>query len=180
MFWIDFLIYFCTRNQCSLLINHFTTSWICVDVLKWINTIIDLYSVCSFSYRRTVGIYSTRVARNKWQSLERRVCDVIMQRMTISNMEADMNRLLKVTFCTFTWMVPLGFLSVQNCQSSSSSVKTQRSAALSPSTGFCCPKGFFLEWEIKGDMLKSGIIILNIDWLYYWLYFFSCIHSIHC
>ncbi|XP_070763044.1 kinesin-like protein KIF21A [Enoplosus armatus] len=47
------------------------------------------------SYRRTVGIYSTRVARNKWQSLERRISDVIMQRMTISNMEADMNRLLK-------------------------------------------------------------------------------------
>uniref|UniRef100_A0A665WLH2 Kinesin family member 21A n=1 Tax=Echeneis naucrates TaxID=173247 RepID=A0A665WLH2_ECHNA len=41
------------------------------------------------------GVYSTRVARNKWQSLERRICDVIMQRMTISNMEADMNRLLK-------------------------------------------------------------------------------------
>ncbi|XP_019934552.1 kinesin-like protein KIF21A isoform X7 [Paralichthys olivaceus] len=48
-----------------------------------------------FSYRRTVGVYFTRVARNKWLSLERRVCDVIMQRMTISNMEADMNRLLK-------------------------------------------------------------------------------------
>ncbi|XP_075884719.1 kinesin-like protein KIF21A [Nelusetta ayraudi] len=47
------------------------------------------------SYRRTVGIYSTRVARIKWQSLERRISDVIMQRMTISNMEADMNRLLK-------------------------------------------------------------------------------------
>ncbi|XP_041652427.1 kinesin-like protein KIF21A isoform X1 [Cheilinus undulatus] len=47
------------------------------------------------SYRRTAGIYSTRVARNKWQSLERRVTDIIMQRMTISNMEADMNRLLK-------------------------------------------------------------------------------------
>ncbi|KAM7397134.1 hypothetical protein PAMP_020131 [Pampus punctatissimus] len=47
------------------------------------------------SYRRTVGIYSTRIARNKWQSLERRISDVIMQRMTISNMEADMNRLLK-------------------------------------------------------------------------------------
>nr|XP_043891533.1 kinesin-like protein KIF21A isoform X5 [Solea senegalensis] len=46
-------------------------------------------------YRRTVGIYSTRVARNKWQCLERRICDIIMQRMTISNMEADMNRLLK-------------------------------------------------------------------------------------
>ncbi|CAK6954541.1 kinesin-like protein KIF21A [Scomber scombrus] len=47
------------------------------------------------SYRRTVGIYSTRIARNKWSSLERRISDVIMQRMTISNMEADMNRLLK-------------------------------------------------------------------------------------
>ncbi|XP_042267803.1 kinesin-like protein KIF21A isoform X7 [Thunnus maccoyii] len=47
------------------------------------------------SYRRTVGIYSTRIARNKWQTLERRITDVIMQRMTISNMEADMNRLLK-------------------------------------------------------------------------------------
>ncbi|XP_059190323.1 LOW QUALITY PROTEIN: kinesin-like protein KIF21A [Centropristis striata] len=47
------------------------------------------------SYRRTVGVYSTRIARNKWQSLERRITDVIMQRMTISNMETDMNRLLK-------------------------------------------------------------------------------------
>nr|XP_046249434.1 kinesin-like protein KIF21A isoform X3 [Scatophagus argus] len=47
------------------------------------------------SYRRTAGVYSTRVARGKWQSLERRISDVIMQRMTISNMEADMNRLLK-------------------------------------------------------------------------------------
>jgi len=32
----------------------------------------------------------------KWQLLERRVTDIIMQRMTISNMEADMNRLLTV------------------------------------------------------------------------------------
>ncbi|XP_056273815.1 kinesin-like protein KIF21A isoform X3 [Pseudoliparis swirei] len=47
------------------------------------------------SYRRTAGINSTRIARNKWQSLERRITDVIMQRMTISNMEADMNHLLK-------------------------------------------------------------------------------------
>ncbi|XP_034061433.1 kinesin-like protein KIF21A isoform X4 [Gymnodraco acuticeps] len=46
------------------------------------------------SYRRS-GILSTRIARNKWQSLERRITDVIMQRMTISNMEAEMNRLLK-------------------------------------------------------------------------------------
>uniref|UniRef100_A0A8C8GF04 Kinesin motor domain-containing protein n=1 Tax=Oncorhynchus tshawytscha TaxID=74940 RepID=A0A8C8GF04_ONCTS len=41
------------------------------------------------------SIYSTRVARVKWQSLERRISDVIMQRMTISNMESEMNRLLK-------------------------------------------------------------------------------------
>ncbi|XP_030645550.1 kinesin-like protein KIF21A isoform X2 [Chanos chanos] len=44
---------------------------------------------------RTGGVYSTRVARAKWQSLERRISDIIMQRMTISNMETDMNRLLK-------------------------------------------------------------------------------------
>uniref|UniRef100_A0A1A8KMV7 Kinesin family member 21A n=2 Tax=Nothobranchius kuhntae TaxID=321403 RepID=A0A1A8KMV7_NOTKU len=49
----------------------------------------------TWSYRRTTGVYSTRGARNKWQTLERRISDVIMQRMTISNMEADMNRLLK-------------------------------------------------------------------------------------
>uniref|UniRef100_A0A8C5FEC7 Kinesin family member 21A n=1 Tax=Gadus morhua TaxID=8049 RepID=A0A8C5FEC7_GADMO len=36
-----------------------------------------------------------RAARGKWQSLERRISDIIMQRMTLSNMEADMNRLLK-------------------------------------------------------------------------------------
>ncbi|XP_041965700.1 kinesin-like protein KIF21A isoform X2 [Alosa sapidissima] len=45
--------------------------------------------------RRTAGLYYSRVARGKWQTLERRISDVIMQRMTISNMEADMNRLLK-------------------------------------------------------------------------------------
>uniref|UniRef100_A0A667YXA4 Kinesin family member 21A n=1 Tax=Myripristis murdjan TaxID=586833 RepID=A0A667YXA4_9TELE len=50
---------------------------------------------CWSSYRRAAGVYSTRMARNKWQSLERRISDVIMQRMTISNMETDMNRLLK-------------------------------------------------------------------------------------
>ncbi|XP_075284531.1 kinesin-like protein KIF21A isoform X7 [Opisthocomus hoazin] len=42
----------------------------------------------------TSRIYSSRAARMKWQLLERRVTDIIMQRMTISNMEADMNRLL--------------------------------------------------------------------------------------
>uniref|UniRef100_G3Q5K3 Kinesin family member 21A n=1 Tax=Gasterosteus aculeatus aculeatus TaxID=481459 RepID=G3Q5K3_GASAC len=44
---------------------------------------------------RCVVIYLNRTARAKWQSLERRVTDIIMQRMTISNMETDMNRLLK-------------------------------------------------------------------------------------
>lgn len=58
--------------------------------------VVDSCCVCRSSYRRTVGVYSTRVARNKWQTLERRISGVIMQRMTISNMEADMNRLLKV------------------------------------------------------------------------------------
>uniref|UniRef100_A0A1A7WZR3 Kinesin family member 21A n=1 Tax=Iconisemion striatum TaxID=60296 RepID=A0A1A7WZR3_9TELE len=51
--------------------------------------------ISTWSHRRTTGVYSTRSARNKWQTLERRISDVIMQRMTISNMEADMNRLLK-------------------------------------------------------------------------------------
>nr|XP_021326606.1 kinesin-like protein KIF21A [Danio rerio] len=46
---------------------------------------------------RTGGVFSTRTARVKWQSLERRVSDIIMQRMTIANMESDMNRSLKVT-----------------------------------------------------------------------------------
>uniref|UniRef100_M3ZS13 Kinesin family member 21A n=1 Tax=Xiphophorus maculatus TaxID=8083 RepID=M3ZS13_XIPMA len=41
------------------------------------------------------GVHLNRTARTKWQSLERRVSDIIMQRMTISNMEMDMNRLLK-------------------------------------------------------------------------------------
>ncbi|XP_073804167.1 kinesin-like protein KIF21A isoform X2 [Danio rerio] len=44
---------------------------------------------------RTGGVFSTRTARVKWQSLERRVSDIIMQRMTIANMESDMNRSLK-------------------------------------------------------------------------------------
>ncbi|XP_061107061.1 kinesin-like protein KIF21A isoform X6 [Conger conger] len=45
--------------------------------------------------RRLTGMYSTRGARSKWQSLERRISDIIMQKMTLSNMESDMNRLLK-------------------------------------------------------------------------------------
>uniref|UniRef100_A0A8C1NV83 Kinesin family member 21A n=1 Tax=Cyprinus carpio TaxID=7962 RepID=A0A8C1NV83_CYPCA len=41
------------------------------------------------------GSWVSEMARAKWQSLERRISDIIMQRMTISNMETDMNRLLK-------------------------------------------------------------------------------------
>nr|XP_046153603.1 kinesin-like protein KIF21A isoform X6 [Oncorhynchus gorbuscha] len=44
---------------------------------------------------RMGSVSTTRTARAKWQSLERRITDIIMQRLTISNMEADMNRLLK-------------------------------------------------------------------------------------
>ncbi|XP_055009543.1 kinesin-like protein KIF21A isoform X2 [Boleophthalmus pectinirostris] len=44
---------------------------------------------------RTGKVYLTRTARAKWQSLERRITEIIMQKMTISNMETDMNRLLK-------------------------------------------------------------------------------------
>lgn len=38
----------------------------------------------------------SKSARQKWQTLERRVMDIVMQRMTISNVEADMDRLIKV------------------------------------------------------------------------------------
>ncbi|KAG9490059.1 hypothetical protein GDO78_005781 [Eleutherodactylus coqui] len=45
--------------------------------------------------RRGSNAYTSKAARQKWQSLERRITDIVMQRMTISNMESDMNRLLK-------------------------------------------------------------------------------------
>lgn len=38
----------------------------------------------------------SKAARLKWQSLERRIFDIVMQRMTIVNLEADMERLIKV------------------------------------------------------------------------------------
>ncbi|XP_065435505.1 kinesin-like protein KIF21B, partial [Chrysemys picta bellii] len=37
----------------------------------------------------------SKAARLKWQSLERRIFDVVMQKMTIVNLEADMERLIK-------------------------------------------------------------------------------------
>uniref|UniRef100_A0A4W3GPV7 Kinesin family member 21B n=1 Tax=Callorhinchus milii TaxID=7868 RepID=A0A4W3GPV7_CALMI len=44
--------------------------------------------------RKGAGENFSRAARLKWQALESRVTDIVMQRMTISNLEADMNRLL--------------------------------------------------------------------------------------
>ncbi|KAK7915957.1 hypothetical protein WMY93_011718 [Mugilogobius chulae] len=38
---------------------------------------------------------SSKSARQKWQTLERRIRDIVMQRMTIANVEADMDRLIK-------------------------------------------------------------------------------------
>ncbi|XP_051529001.1 kinesin-like protein KIF21B isoform X2 [Myxocyprinus asiaticus] len=37
----------------------------------------------------------SKAARQKWQALERRIMDIVMQRMTITNVEADMDRLIK-------------------------------------------------------------------------------------
>ncbi|XP_056429622.1 kinesin-like protein KIF21A isoform X3 [Hyla sarda] len=45
--------------------------------------------------RKGCNTYTSKAARQKWQSLEKRITDIVMQRMTISNMESDMNRLLK-------------------------------------------------------------------------------------
>lgn len=60
----------------------------------------------------TSRVYSSRAARMKWQLLERRVTDIIMQRMTISNMEADMNRLLTVGELLWT-MICMAILTVK-------------------------------------------------------------------
>lgn len=62
----------------------------------------------------------SKAARLKWQSLERRIIDIVMQRMTIVNLEADMERLIKVgpphlshpTFLLF-WLFTLS--PVSNC-----------------------------------------------------------------
>uniref|UniRef100_A0A8C9Z0P5 Kinesin-like protein KIF21B n=1 Tax=Sander lucioperca TaxID=283035 RepID=A0A8C9Z0P5_SANLU len=59
----------------------------------------------SFGYLAETGVGSVGVAgrassfsksaRQKWQALERRIMDIVMQRMTIANVEADMDRLIK-------------------------------------------------------------------------------------
>ncbi|XP_035244711.1 kinesin-like protein KIF21B isoform X2 [Anguilla anguilla] len=42
-----------------------------------------------------LGAGHSRSARQKWQALERRIMDIVMQRMTITSVEADMDRLIK-------------------------------------------------------------------------------------
>lgn len=62
----------------------------------------------------TGRVFTSKTARMKWQLLERRVTDIIMQKMTISNMEADMNRLLRVRriearMALLSWLLVLLF-----------------------------------------------------------------------
>ncbi|KAJ8360512.1 hypothetical protein SKAU_G00170370 [Synaphobranchus kaupii] len=45
--------------------------------------------------RKGVGAVYSKSARQKWQALERRIMDIVMQRMTITSVEADMDRLIK-------------------------------------------------------------------------------------
>ncbi|XP_038824291.1 kinesin-like protein KIF21B isoform X2 [Salvelinus namaycush] len=53
-------------------------------------------AIVRFNKRGLRGSTSfTKAARQKWQTLERRILDIVMQRMTITNVEADMDRLIK-------------------------------------------------------------------------------------
>ncbi|XP_059982506.1 kinesin-like protein KIF21B isoform X2 [Lagenorhynchus albirostris] len=45
--------------------------------------------------KKGAGQSFSKAARLKWQSLERRIVDIVMQRMAIANLEADMERLIK-------------------------------------------------------------------------------------
>ncbi|XP_061075195.1 kinesin-like protein KIF21B [Conger conger] len=45
--------------------------------------------------QKGVGAVYSKSARQKWQALERRIMDIVMQRMTITSVEADMDRLIK-------------------------------------------------------------------------------------
>nr|XP_055039667.1 kinesin-like protein KIF21B isoform X2 [Misgurnus anguillicaudatus] len=45
--------------------------------------------------RKGTSTSFSKTARQKWQALERRIMDIVMQRMTITNVEADMDRLIK-------------------------------------------------------------------------------------
>ncbi|KAJ8265831.1 hypothetical protein COCON_G00149300 [Conger conger] len=53
-------------------------------------------ATCRKKFQRNgVGGALPKTARQKWQALERRVTDIVMRRMTIANVEADMERLIK-------------------------------------------------------------------------------------
>ncbi|XP_057217624.1 kinesin-like protein KIF21B isoform X3 [Triplophysa rosa] len=45
--------------------------------------------------RKSTSPGFSKSARQKWVALERRIMDIVMQRMTITNVEADMDRLIK-------------------------------------------------------------------------------------
>ncbi|XP_051532396.1 kinesin-like protein KIF21B isoform X5 [Myxocyprinus asiaticus] len=45
--------------------------------------------------RKGTSTSFSKTARQKWQALERRIMDIVIQRMTITNVEADMDRLIK-------------------------------------------------------------------------------------
>uniref|UniRef100_A0A8C1AWA9 Kinesin family member 21B n=1 Tax=Cyprinus carpio carpio TaxID=630221 RepID=A0A8C1AWA9_CYPCA len=65
-----------------------------VCVCIYIYIYIYIYSRKKFQRKSTSTSFS-KAARQKWQSLERRIMDIVMQRMTITNVEADMDRLIK-------------------------------------------------------------------------------------
>ncbi|KAJ8378217.1 hypothetical protein AAFF_G00245050 [Aldrovandia affinis] len=45
--------------------------------------------------RKGGGGAGSKTARQKWQALERRIVDIVLQRMTVTSVEADMERLIK-------------------------------------------------------------------------------------
>lgn len=61
-----------------------------------ISTFLIFSSRKKFQRKSTSPGFS-KSARQKWVALERRIMDIVMQRMTITNVEADMDRLIKVT-----------------------------------------------------------------------------------
>uniref|UniRef100_A0A8C3UR71 Kinesin family member 21B n=1 Tax=Catharus ustulatus TaxID=91951 RepID=A0A8C3UR71_CATUS len=61
---------------------------------QWLGAGVCPALALQFPKKGTSQTFS-KAARLKWQSLERRIFDIVMQRMTIVNLEADMERLIK-------------------------------------------------------------------------------------
>lgn len=86
--------------------NDTVTHTVLTDAFPFVSLINCLSSTRKKLQRKPAGLGSTaaagratnvsKSARQKWQTLERRILDIVMQRMTIANMEADMDRLIKV------------------------------------------------------------------------------------